>query len=218
MIKIASTKRHKVELVVAHYKENIAWLKCIKHNKMIYHKGNLNVKNAITLKNFGRESHSYLHHIVTRYKCLADVTIFCQANPFDHCPNFIHLANHDDIMTFNKLQEREPNPNFAPFAKMVWRDSVENLQNDPWSNQYRLPYIPIVFNYLFPKHEHPSTFYCPWGAMFAVSKQQLHKFTLEQYKYLLHLHEIYWSMPWAMEIIWLHLLHPSFQPKPIILI
>jgi hypothetical protein len=213
MFKFPKVEHHKVELVVAHHKENLAWLKKIQHHKTIYHKGNLGIKDAINLPNIGRESHTYLRHIVDRYKCLADITLFCQGNPFDHCPNILNLVKFDSIEEINKAQNRPPNPHFAPLSKILWPESVQTLEKNPWDSIWRLPFIPTIFDLYFPQHIHPTNFLCIWGAMFAISKEQIHQFSRDTYRELLHLHEQNWSLPWAMEIIWLHLFHPDHQPE-----
>ena len=73
-----------IEIVIAHYKENIEWLNDNKNEKnisiTIYDKGNNKIENSnsIPLKNVGRESHTYLYHIVNNYDNLANKTIFFQ--------------------------------------------------------------------------------------------------------------------------------------------
>ena len=81
-----------VELVVAHYTENLNWLRNLPAGlqKTVYHKGpdaEKEHKNS-PLPNVGREAHTYLHHIVNQYDSLAEWTIFCQGKPFDHAYDF----------------------------------------------------------------------------------------------------------------------------------
>ena len=77
----------KVEMVVARYNETLDWLKekpfhffpYIVYNKGVnsnYYKSEEKWKEEIGLNNVGRESHSYLYHIVSNYHDLADLTIF----------------------------------------------------------------------------------------------------------------------------------------------
>lgn len=82
-----------IELVIARYNEDISWLSKVKNMKItIYNKGvdDLNLNN-IKLPNIGRESHTYLTHIINNYDNLADTTIFCQGDPFFHSPDFLKL-------------------------------------------------------------------------------------------------------------------------------
>jgi hypothetical protein len=74
------------KVIVARYNENIDWLKSILNYCVIYNKGRkLNIQNEIMLDNIGRESHTYLHHIIQNYDQLEDVLVFTQANISDHC-------------------------------------------------------------------------------------------------------------------------------------
>jgi len=54
------------KIVVARYNEDIRWLNNEMHNCAIYNKGEpLNIENEFMLKNLGRESDTYLNHIIT---------------------------------------------------------------------------------------------------------------------------------------------------------
>ncbi|XP_022089033.1 uncharacterized protein LOC110978385 isoform X2 [Acanthaster planci] len=92
------------EFVIAHYNENLDWLKPFANHSHIYHKGpNMEPPFAVikweTLPNLGRESHTYLHHIITNYDNLANITVFlqghgprkdggfCFPNPMDYVNN-----------------------------------------------------------------------------------------------------------------------------------
>lgn len=77
-----------LELVVARYDEDLAWLKRVpkEFRITVYDKGD-GCSGGIRLINEGREAHTYLHHLTERYNSLADVTVFVQGHPFDHAPN-----------------------------------------------------------------------------------------------------------------------------------
>lgn len=82
-----------LELVVAHYHENLNWLRRVPSTiqKTIYSKADTPLPIPhLPLPNVGREAHTYLHHLVTRYDSLADYTVFCQGKPFDHAYDFHH--------------------------------------------------------------------------------------------------------------------------------
>ena len=78
-----------IELVVARYREDLAWLGNIPPQvaARVYDKS-ASGEWPLVLPNIGREAHTYLHHIVTRYDELADVTVFAQGKPFDHAFDF----------------------------------------------------------------------------------------------------------------------------------
>ena len=72
------------EIVIAHFNENLDWLKPYAFHTHVYHKGTdlqpppMGLYAWEKLPNVGRESHTYLHHIINNYEKLADVTVFLQ--------------------------------------------------------------------------------------------------------------------------------------------
>jgi hypothetical protein len=95
----------KYHIVIARYRENIDWINYIDTNLydvFIYNKGtklhNILNCNIIELENKGRETHTYLYHIINNYENLPEKIIFTQANPFDHVnTNFINQVNNFNI-------------------------------------------------------------------------------------------------------------------------
>jgi Protein of unknown function (DUF3431) len=74
-----------IELVIARYNEDLAWLKNSPYDgyiHSIYNKGPTSIPGVsadevvINLPNLGRESHTYLYHIITRYDSLSELTVF----------------------------------------------------------------------------------------------------------------------------------------------
>ena len=80
--------KKKVQIVVAVHNEDIKWLLPYKDIVIIYNKGEynylLNNFNIINLKNYGRESHTYLYHIINNYENLTEKIIFFQGKIDDH--------------------------------------------------------------------------------------------------------------------------------------
>ena len=77
-------------LVIARYNEDIEWVKDFP-TKYVYNKGNIDTISdvlkdyTINLPNVGRESHTYLYHIIQNYDTLDDITIFTQGTYNNHC-------------------------------------------------------------------------------------------------------------------------------------
>lgn len=95
------------EVVVARYKENVDWIKSyFPYQKVtLYNKGPADIAagenvTVIPLKNVGRESHTYLYHIVYQYRNLKKKIIFLQGNPMDH-----RGADFFKEMSTNKLKK-----------------------------------------------------------------------------------------------------------------
>ena len=79
-------EKEKYEIVIARYNEPIDVWKEFYPIVTIYNKGknNLNI-DSIELENVGRESHTYLYHIINNWDNLAENTLFTQCNlSFDH--------------------------------------------------------------------------------------------------------------------------------------
>lgn len=86
-IKRGRTTKKDVEIVISRYNENIAWSDMYTSIRTIYDKGEngthlpINTPGkVIRLPNLGRESNTYLRHIVNNYHTLAKLTVFCQAS------------------------------------------------------------------------------------------------------------------------------------------
>ena len=76
-----------LNIVIARYNENIDWALPYNDIVLVYNKGNNNIpkfSNVFNIQNIGREGHTYLYYIVTRYNELPNRTIFLQADWFSH--------------------------------------------------------------------------------------------------------------------------------------
>ena len=92
-----------IELVIARYNENLDYLNSepfSKFKQFIYNKGPEieTDKTVINLENVGRESHTYLYHIIHNYDHLADVTYFLPGSCLDS------LKNLQTMRTFERLE------------------------------------------------------------------------------------------------------------------
>tara|TARA_B100000886_G_scaffold307078_1_gene239858 strand:+ start:6337 stop:7041 length:705 start_codon:yes stop_codon:yes gene_type:complete len=70
-------------IIISRFDENLDWLKPYKNFEIIiYNKGNKltnqGFKNILNIDNVGRESHTWLYHIVNNYNSLNDINIFLQ--------------------------------------------------------------------------------------------------------------------------------------------
>jgi hypothetical protein len=113
----------KTEIVIARYNEDLSWLKKLpKSIKItIYNKGNDNIEYPfIKLPNIGRESHTYLYHIINNYDKLADQTIFCQGDSIFHSPGFLNLIKNRKM--FQPVQ---------PLTAFYWPDGEKNKSKYP---------------------------------------------------------------------------------------
>jgi len=133
----------KYHIVIARYNENIDWIKYINTSLFdifIYNKGdNIDINNSnykiINLDNTGRESHTYLYHIINNFDNLPEKIIFTQAHPFDHVRNtFINEINNFNNCSFN----------FFYFSKNILKIQYNknnfleygNLNGSKWENYH----------------------------------------------------------------------------------
>jgi hypothetical protein len=117
-----------MELVVARYEENLNWLRRVPRAFLVtvYDKSTAPHSDSIHLSNLGREAHTYLHHIVSRYDSLADLTVFCQGKPFDHAFDFHH--------TLRALASGERHiENFFWLGHIADTDSADGVLFRNWS-------------------------------------------------------------------------------------
>lgn len=176
-----------VSVVISRFNENVDWVKEYKDTKIIiYNKGNdleLNEKNIsiINRKNLGRESETYLHHIIEHYSTLSDLTIFTQAHPFDNIPSFFEFLNFD-------LSKKQYNNYFNWYGK---NDILCDQNGSPGiypilsghPNQFNRT-LKTIYEDVFDK-ECPSTIKFKPNASFSVSKDLILKRPKEVYKKLL---------------------------------
>lgn len=128
--KVIKYDKKKCEIVVAKYNENINWLNRYMHLVTIYDKSDNPIENSHILPNIGRETHTYLYHIINNWNNLADNTLFTQGSfSEDHRPFPIetYLIKKKNILFFTNF-----------FCKGIkFRDNQFFLEyNSKWLNEY----------------------------------------------------------------------------------
>lgn len=83
--------RRNVEVIISRHNEDISWSDMYASIRTVYEKSDepnvLKVGtpgNVVRLANLGRESHTYLAHIVNNYDTLAELTVFSQGSAPGH--------------------------------------------------------------------------------------------------------------------------------------
>jgi hypothetical protein len=174
----------KYEIVVARYNENINWLSPFKSITTIYNKGfynsDLNLYQVINLPNFGRESHTYLYHIINNYDNLADYTIFFQGSIEEHKPlpivnYFVENDFNGNLKSFPIEKIKNPIEHFGKWKTELLKGSIKQ---SPITCFEWLKNI-ISFDHNVQKID------TVWAAIFSVSKKMIHEKPLIFYKDLL---------------------------------
>lgn len=99
-------------VVLARYQEDLDWIVQIpSHFEIfIYNKGDEitspavleRANHIIARPNVGRESETYLYHMMNQRQRDHSFTVFSQGDPFSHSPDFIHLLH--DWIDWKKIQ------------------------------------------------------------------------------------------------------------------
>lgn len=160
----------KYQIVVARYDEDISYLYLFKDNIVVYNKGNDDIPthfNTLKLPNIGRESHTYLYHIITNYDNLADKTLFMQGRVNDH-----KLLQFDEYFNDNNLFiGRESTHDIEMLKKDIDHSGkylIELKKGDLKKSKYT-PYEWI--NKIGIDISNFTKFKMIWGANFSISKE-----------------------------------------------
>jgi hypothetical protein len=181
------------EIVVARYNENIDWLSelPVSWQIIVYNKGAANISQhildlpnitVIPLENVGREAGTYIYHMMTQYNSLADITIFTQANPFDHAPEMIAAIKaltirdtfspneayiplticYNDVVPAPHIRQNRENRFFH--VAHIRSDNLEVIEYDEvgcvhmknkWCEEYNAPQITNIMSTMFDAMQMP---------------------------------------------------------------
>ena len=182
------TTSHNLQLVVAHYREDLTWLRdCPTLSSIVYSKSGAGEN---PLPNVGREAHTYLHHIICNYDRLASLTVFLQGHPLDHVPDLLE-----------KIWGLTSTTDYLELSDLVLVDDANGRPAQPG-----LPLARFCQKLLGAS---PSYFQCRVGACFAVSRELIHSRSLAFYQHAMELVLTEDRGPWCIERLW----HLIFQ-KP----
>jgi len=207
--------KNKYQIVVARYNEDIKWLLPFKLVTIIYNKGDdtdliINNFNTIKLKNVGRESHTYLYHIVNNYEILKKRTIFIQGRINDHkVLDFedYFKDTYDFIAKTSNLKLDKLKTMIEHYGK--W--SKENIQKCEYT-----PYdwIEKVIGINLNEISNDET-KVVWGANFSISREMIHRKPKIFYENLLRFldYNINPEEGHYMERSWYILFHNNYYKK-----
>tara|TARA_Y100000589_G_scaffold214927_1_gene202759 strand:+ start:214 stop:912 length:699 start_codon:yes stop_codon:yes gene_type:complete len=179
-------------LIIARYKEDLGWLEKYKDFKItVYNKGsrfkNEQFFKIINLENKGRESQTWLYHIVKNYNNLNDINIFLQG-AIDDLNCMAYQNPNDYLKKINKYGFEVSR--YGLLGPFHWDWNV-NIDKDirykkQWDN-HEISRSTVGFrNFsknLFPNM--PLFVATSYGGCFAVKKEIIHQHNLVFYEKLL---------------------------------
>jgi len=184
-------KFENTDLVIARYNEDVDWIKSEYSRIFIYNKGqHLNRKDEISLPNIGRESQTYLHHIVENFNNLNNITIFTQGNPDVHYFHnrhyneeyFFEMKKQAEIYGYSLNKDYYPNVMFGGYKDGNYRDHHPTLR-DPNIPLSRFATIGKFHEYIFGKSFDQYKWYA--NGIFAISKEKILSRSIDFYKKIL---------------------------------
>ncbi|MCJ1421025.1 hypothetical protein MMC32_007387 [Xylographa parallela] len=218
------TRQPDLEIVIAHYNEDLSWLGEDAKTSTIYSKGGEKAAPPlphIALPNIGREGHTFLYHIIERYDSLADVTLFLQG----------HIDDHFSI-TLDEVKERARKTQPRQVTTFPYRDleTFDHWDGIPWDeypswrkwstmpSSAKAVRTPAEYWQLFfPEKDIPASIGFQPGALFAVRKEEIRQHPRSFYELIMqefflgnmahvnpetgHLMERYWQAIFSPEYI-----------------
>lgn len=178
------------EVVVARFREDLSWTDGLAWPCTVYNKGPAMERTGIRLENIGREAHTYLFHIATRYESLAEHTVFVQGDPHRHTRDLVQKVNSlpDSLGGMQKL------------AEGCWSLSDHVYVDE----QYQLDRYGIcpekLHDALFEKRK--SRFRHAHGAQYVVHASAIRNKPRRFFDQILNLCSWREKEPWALERIW----------------
>ena len=193
------TRTH-IRIVVARYAEDVSWLNAIPRTEVIiYDKGGPgntlleypSHATRVPLPNVGRESHTYLHHIITHYDKLADVTIFLPGS----CD--VPGKMNKTLWTVNQAMRTSDSAfpqvfrGTDPIRVSMGAFTLEDHQSTHGVNALKNPDSGLLlspdrpFATWYAKKGLPDVKEFFYNAIFAVSKRHIHRRSLSQYRTLM---------------------------------
>ena len=211
------------EIVVARYNENINWLEKYKKISIIYNKGNndnyLIDYNVINLPNYGRESHTYLYHIINNYDNLKEQTIFTQGSL-----KFSNEIKHNKLDIDKYLQ---PNYFYADLKKYEFEKLKFPIKHfGKWKKEYEMGIMnktnftcyTWLKNFLDFDEYNSEYIDVAWGAIFSIKKSVILKKPKIFYEHLLRFidYQLNPEIGHFFERSWHFIFHNNYQKKKII--
>jgi hypothetical protein len=190
-----------VEIIISRFNEDLNWTLESPFNLfqyIVYNKGNndnfnkTNVKKIINIENVGRESHTYLYHIIKNYENLASITVF-----FPGSLNLDYKKTKARLVLNNIIK----NNYFAAFFVGEYNNDLKeqfnNFTLDNWvttdKNNFELNNeSPLQQSVIRPYQNWYTHFFgnttanwSTWWGIFSIDKRDIIQHPIERYQGLL---------------------------------
>lgn len=195
--KTVETFEPRIEIVVSRFNEDLAWLKSKKfrYPTTIYNKGtNDNFYKpkgckVVKLPNVGRESYSYLYHVIHNYDNLPNTTIFLPGSANDKrkiewTSKVVNSVRKETKTTFPAEEYGDIKTKFYNFQLDNWESTNES--NNKANSEKKLFRSSIrPFGKWYEAHFDKNVKYSGYGGIFAVSDTHIKQYNKEYYEQLM---------------------------------
>jgi hypothetical protein len=203
-----SNSKYEIEIVISRYNETLDWLKkepfCNYYHR-IYNKGNdtkfysnFKTLEVISLKNVGRESHTYLNHICMNYDNLSKLTLFV---PGSLDKNLNKLRKAEFILEQYEKTKKTNTTMIGAYYENTIRNELKDFYIDFWCSNSKKAILTDKNSILDPCPIRPfgkwldyvfgniNAHIVPYGGVFSVSKEDIVKHKKERYSNLINILE-----------------------------
>ena len=171
------------ELVVACYKEQLSsWFDRIpedthvtvykKHHGTLKPRVRERIDDFVLLPNVGRESHTYLTHIVNQYPNFSDITLFVQGNPRPHGYK-LNFTKYFDIPTNSRASCMRLASVAQTRRYTNFESGIRHIRGWGACTPARLSLADWWIKYVSTTIPNRQTFRASWGACFAVTSDYI---------------------------------------------
>lgn len=187
----------KNQLVISRYNEDIQWIQNIDttlFDIIVYNKGSpihhIDIESRckiIHLENIGRESHTYLYHIIQNYHHLPEYILFCQGSPFDHVRDTFLEELYQVVqsnLTFHSFSKDHLYIGYDPGKNKFYERGM--LHNSLWENHHDIesPTFQMIHT-LYPNRKNNLAelkIHFEPGANFAVCRKLIVHYPIDFYR------------------------------------
>jgi len=187
---------YKFEIVISRFNEDLKWLKEApfnRHKIICYNKSdneNFYKPEGMTvhkLPNLGRETHTYLYHIMKNYDNLPDTTIFLPGSAdyetkIENCRDTVLLAEKYQRNVFIGNYNENVRNHIYRFMVDRWdvRHPLNNVQN---KESVLIPAIIRPYGKWYDHHFKDIVMkYVNWCGIFAITRETIRQHPIEHYK------------------------------------
>jgi len=195
--KTVETFEPRIEIVVSRYNEDLVWLKSKKfrYPTTIYNKGtNDNFYKpkgckVVKLPNVGRESHTYLYHVINHYDSLSHLTIFLPGSA--EIPHKMHRINKVMASIKKKCVSTFPVDHHKDVKTHFYNFVLDNYGSTHGANSKVNPENMLTpasvrpFGKWYEKHFDKDIEYMGHAGIFAVSDIHIKQYNKEYYENLI---------------------------------